>query len=238
MYTIDPHKVLFPDADTTVMLAQLFPLEKSEVRSGMMSVVYIVGKLFTSLIWSDQSKADEQTVGLVMNVKSQGLPIGAGLGSSASFSVAVVASCLRLQAMMFPNSEKNASIITTCVESESSGCVCLPNAAALEVINGWAFASEILLHGCPSGLDNTTSCYGGLVKFSRKGGEKFENITGVPALHILLVNTRVPRSTKQLVAGVRTLHDAYPEIVDPMLESMNSIALNFLVLVEEYVTQI
>lgn len=192
----------------------------------MMSVIYIVGKVLSSLVHSDSIIA-----GLVMNVTSLGLPIGAGLGSSASFSVAVAASCLRLQALLFPQiNPKNSSIAEGLVGAIEA---VTPDTPTLEVINGWAFASEILLHGSPSGLDNTTSCYGGLVRFSRKDGEKFENITGVPALHILLVNTKVPRSTKALVAGVRVLHDAYTDAVVPMLDSMNNIALKFLSLIEE-----
>eukprot|EP01032_Pedospumella_encystans_P020404 gene20404-23177_t len=221
----DPFTVVNPDEVTKAALTSLFPEERSEVRNAMMSVVYIVGKVLSNLVHSDSVKA-----GLVMNVTSLGLPIGAGLGSSASFSVAVAASCLRLQALLFPQlSEKNTSIAEGSVVAIEA---VTPDTATLEVINGWAFASEILLHGCPSGLDNTTSCYGGLVRFSRKDGEKFENITGVPALHILLVNTKVPRSTKALVAGVRVLHDAYTEAVTPMLDSMNNIALKFLSLID------
>ena len=159
--------------------------------------------------------------------------------SAALACAAAAASCLRLQALLSPNSsEQNASIISSCKcseesESEKGPMEVTPSVSALHVINGWAFASEILLHGCPSGLDNTTSCYGGLVRFSRKGGEKFDNISGVPALNILLVNTRVPRSTKQLVAGVRTLHGAYTDAVEPILASMDAIALRFLSMVEE-----
>lgn len=228
MVGLDPYDVLYPDDQTKASLATLFTNEQSSVRSGMTSIVYILGKILSRFV---RNESDMTDVSLKVNIKSFGLPIGAGLGSSASFSVAAVASALRLQALLFPNQCKsNRSLIT----STSSGAAHVtPASEVLGVINGWAFASEILLHGSPSGLDNTTSCYGGLVKFSRKGGEKFENIMGVPALHILLVNTRVPRSTKQLVAGVRCLHDAYPDTVALLLESMNNIALKFLALVEE-----
>lgn len=223
----------FPDEAVKAGLATLFLSEQSSVRSGMTSIVYIVGKILSRLVnaGQDGSVSDVADVSLHINIKSYGLPIGAGLGSSASFSVAAVAACLRIQALLYPDlSEKNQSLVAS---SSARGAEVTPDTDVLGVVNGWAFASEILLHGSPSGLDNTTSCYGGLVKFSRKGGEKFENITGVPALHILLVNTRVPRSTKLLVAGVRTLHDAYPDTVGHMLEGMNSIALAFLHMIEE-----
>jgi len=215
-----------PNEEVKVALNTLFLSERLEVRNAMMSVVYIVGKVLSDFVHSDTI-----SLGLSMTVTSLGLPIGAGLGSSASFSVAAVASCLRLQALLAPQrSTQSASIAGT---ASSAGEHVVPDAVSLDVINGWAFASEILLHGSPSGLDNTTSCYGGLVRSSRKGGEKFEKIVGVPPLHILLVNTKVPRSTKALVAGVRVLHDAYTDVVSPMLDSMNNIALKFLDLVEE-----
>lgn len=232
-YCIDPFDVQFPDDPTKAALNTLFTTEQSSVRSGMMSIVYIVGKILSRLVKGDglADGSDVADVSLKVNIKSYGLPIGAGLGSSASFSVAAVASCLRLQALLYPNQfVKNQAVVAS---GSVPGAEVTPDSDVLGVVNGWAFASEILLHGSPSGLDNTTSCYGGLVKFSRKGGEKFENITGVPALHILLVNTRVPRSTKLLVAGVRALHDAYPDTVGLMLESMNSIALKFLGMVDE-----
>lgn len=226
MLCSDPHSVVNPSESEKAILNTLFVSERLEVRNAMMSVVYIVGKILSGLIHSDNIVA-----GLTMSVTSLGLPIGAGLGSSASFSVAVAASCLRLQALLDPHqSAQNSQIIESVSHTEEPVS---PAEAALTVINGWAFASEILLHGSPSGLDNTTSCFGGLVRFSRKGGEKFENITGVPPLHILLVNTKVPRSTKALVAGVRVLHDAYTDAVTPILDSMNNIALKFLSLVEE-----
>ncbi|CAN0587263.1 unnamed protein product, partial [Ectocarpus sp. 12 AP-2014] len=48
----------------------------------------------------------------------------------------------------------------------------------LERINAWAFAGETVLHGTPSGLDNTVSCYGGAIKFV-KGMDGAANTTEV-----------------------------------------------------------
>lgn len=56
-----------------------------------------------------------------------------------------------------------------------------PSQADLERINAWAFAGETVLHGTPSGLDNTVSCYGGAIKFV-KGMDGAGNTTEVRGL--------------------------------------------------------
>ena len=76
-------------------------------------------------------------------------------------------------------------------------------------------ASEVIIHGTPSGLDNTTSCYGGALSYKRPtpGTNSpttplFDIIPALPdGLRILVINTKVPRSTKKLVAHVKTLLD-------------------------------
>ena len=90
-------------------------------------------------------------------------------------------------------------------------------------------AAETVIHGTPSGLDNTTSCYGGAVEFvKREGSMNFTRLTTLPALDILLINTAVPRSTKVLVSKVRSLHDAYPAVVKPILGAIEQISLQFI----------
>jgi mevalonate kinase len=84
-----------------------------------------------------------------------------------------------------------------------------------------------VIHGNPSGLDNTTSCYGGAVKFSKRDGMAFERITMMPNIDILLTNTCVSRSTKLLVAKVKVLHDLIPSVVRPILDSIESISTAF-----------
>lgn len=223
----------------------------------MMSISYLVGKILSSSLLQQQLGSNHKNrldyYGLSMTIKSHGLPIGAGLGSSAAFSVAVAASCLRLQAYIRSTTQQqdnnnnneinihNESIIQSTLHdnvTNNSSKQIKPNAFLLEVINGWAYASEILLHGTPSGLDNTTSCYGGLVKFTKNSDEKFTNISNVPLLNIVLVNTKVPRSTKQLVASVKKLYDTYPEVVEPILNSIGAISAKFLKLINEYVIYI
>jgi len=51
-----------------------------------------------------------------------------------------------------------------------------------------------------AGVDNTVSCFGGAICF--KKGEELQYLKKLPAAcRISITNTRVPRSTKSLVAG-------------------------------------
>ncbi len=88
-----------------------------------------------------------------------------------------------------------------------------------------------MIHGEPSGLDNTASCFGGAVKLNRSLG-RFETLSALPELHILLVNTRVARTTKDLVARVRALKDALPDVVQHIFSSIEAISQEFLKQIE------
>ena len=43
-----------------------------------------------------------------------------------------------------------------------------------------------------------------------------------------MVNTKVSRKTKDLVEKVRSQHQAYPSIIEPIFDSIDAISLNFL----------
>ncbi|XP_009002832.2 mevalonate kinase isoform X12 [Callithrix jacchus] len=92
----------------------------------------------------------------------------------------------------------------------------------LELINKWAFQGERVIHGNPSGVDNAVSTWGGALRYQQG---KIASLKRPPALQILLTNTRVPRSTKALVAGVRNRLLKFPEIVAPLLTSIDAISL-------------
>lgn len=131
------------------------------------------------------------------------LPLGAGLGSSASYSTALatvlLAKCGAVQRIL---SSKDR-----------------------ELISLWAFQAECILHGLPSGIDNTICTYGGAVLF--KSGKISETLESIPSYKVLLVNTQVPRNTKALVAGVKKRHDQFPEVIKPVLESIEAISETF-----------
>lgn len=92
-------------------------------------------------------------------------------------------------------------------------------------------AAEVVIHGEPSGLDNTTSCFGGAVRLNRTLG-RFETLPMLPDMTILLTNTNIPRSAKQLVGHVRKMHETYPTVLKPILESIEGISQEFLRLID------
>lgn len=128
-------------------------------------------------------------------------PIGAGLGSSAAISVVLSHAMLYLSS----NDSKNNNITK-------------------DSINKYAFLGEKCIHGNPSGIDNLVSTHGGAISYQRNGDTRILNIN-MDDTDLLLTYTRVPRSTKTLVSHVKTLHDSMPQIIQPILQSMDTIAV-------------
>ena len=139
-------------------------------------------------------------------VADASLPIGAGLGSSAAYSVALVAAMHGWRAH--------------CARQERAPSAPL-DARERAWVNAWAFESERLLHGRPSGVDNAVSAFGGSLAFQE--GE-VAPLGATPALPLLLVNTRVPRNTKALVAGVRERREALPAAFDHIFGAVHELA--------------
>ena len=139
-------------------------------------------------------------------VADASLPIGAGLGSSAAYSVALVAAMHGWRAH--------------CARGDRAPSAPL-DARERAWVNAWAFESERLLHGRPSGVDNAVSAFGGSLAFQE--GE-VAPLGATPALPLLLVNTRVPRNTKALVAGVRERREALPAAYDHIFGAVHELA--------------
>lgn len=77
------------------------------------------------------------------------LPIGAGLGSSASFSSCLAAGFLTL-----------FDFIQTPECSENGSNKGIWSKQDLELINKWAYFGEKIIHGNPSGVDNSVATFG------------------------------------------------------------------------------
>lgn len=94
-------------------------------------------------------------------------------------------------------------------------------------MDAWSFLSEKVLHGNPSGIDNAVSVRGGAVAFTRAVNGKeggLEGMNSFGSIRLLLTNTRVPRDTKSLVAGVAAKKAAEPHIVNPVLDRIQGIS--------------
>ncbi|KAE9615967.1 putative mevalonate kinase [Lupinus albus] len=118
-------------------------------------------------------------------VVSSELPLGSGLGSSAAFCVALAAALL-------------AFTDSVLVDVNHQGWLSF-GVKDLDLVNKWAFEGEKMLHGKPSGIDNTVSTYGNIISF--KSGN-LTHMKSTMSLKMLITNTKVGRNTKALVAGV------------------------------------
>ncbi|KAG1747094.1 Cys/Met metabolism PLP-dependent enzyme-domain-containing protein [Suillus paluster] len=153
------------------------------------------------------------------------LPVGAGLGSSASFSACAATALLLLHSRIQLPAQP-APTTAGHIHISHQGRRAIPPAIAEEV-NRWAFVSEKILHGNPSGVDNSVAVFGGALSYTRAGfGRKsgMIPIQGFKSLKFLLTDSRVPRNTKQLVAGVAALKEQEPEFVDGLLNAIQSIS--------------
>ncbi|XP_015127103.1 mevalonate kinase isoform X2 [Diachasma alloeum] len=131
------------------------------------------------------------------------LAISSGLGSSASFAVCIATCFLHLS-----NAQKN----------ELSSL----DANELEKISRFAFSCEKIMHGTPSGIDNSVCTYGSIIEFRR--GETLEPILGAMQMRVLLVDTRVQRSTKAQVDKLEALKRRYPSIFGPVIEAIDNVS--------------
>jgi len=97
-----------------------------------------------------------------------------------------------------------------------------------EEVNRWAFISEKVLHGTPSGVDNSVSVFGGALAYTKSGfaGKKggMEPIQGFKSLKFLLTDSKVPRDTKALVTGVANKKAEDPETINGILDAIQSIS--------------
>ncbi|KAL2023875.1 hypothetical protein VTK56DRAFT_652 [Thermocarpiscus australiensis] len=139
------------------------------------------------------------------------IPIGAGLGSSATIAVCLSAALLlQLRTLSGPHPDQP------------------PDEARLQIerINRWAFVYEMFIHGNPSGVDNTVSTQGKAVLFQRADYSKPPHVRPLrdfPELRLLLVDTKTPKSTAHEVAKVGRLKDAHPRLVGTILDAIDTI---------------
>ncbi|MHA1685331.1 MAG: mevalonate kinase [Candidatus Heimdallarchaeaceae archaeon] len=91
---------------------------------------------------------------------------------------------------------------------------------SLDDICKYAFEAEKIQHGTPSGIDNTISTYGGGIYF--KQGDLTRLNISLDAT-IVVADSNIPRSTRELVEKVRVLRKKEPFYVDEILKQIGDI---------------
>nr|AEM42972.1 mevalonate kinase [Siraitia grosvenorii] len=147
------------------------------------------------------------------------LPLGSGLGSSAAFCVALSAALLAL----------SDSVSVDMVHQGWSSF----GEKELDLLNKWAFEGEKIIHGNPSGIDNTVSTYGNMIKF--KSGSLTLIKSNLP-LKMLITNTKVGRNTKALVAGVSERTIRHPDALNFVFNAVDSISKELSAIIESPVS--
>uniref|UniRef100_A0AAV1UWP8 Mevalonate kinase n=1 Tax=Peronospora matthiolae TaxID=2874970 RepID=A0AAV1UWP8_9STRA len=143
--------------------------------------------------------------GLCVEIAAGNLPVGAGLGSSAAMAVALSGAFAELSG----SSRKHE----------------------LDFINTYAFAAEVILHGSPSGVDNTVSCYGGTLVFQKDLEPSFRRVScELDKFRFMVVNTRVPRLTSVQVKYVRKRYEADREKVQMQFDTIHQLVEKFVAL--------
>jgi mevalonate kinase len=124
------------------------------------------------------------------------IPVSAGLGSSAAVATSTIMAVSHLLGMELSHDH----------------------------IFRMAYESERLVHGTPSGIDPAISTYGGSLQFQR--GKDFLPLNVQANIPLVIGNTRVERSTGELVANVRRIREHYSSIIDPVIKAGGKIALD------------
>lgn len=149
--------------------------------------------------------------GITFTVRST-LPIGAGLGSSASISV-----CLSAALSLLGNHINPATLKTSDISSDNDDIL---------FIDSWAFMGEKCIQGNPSGIDNAVATHGGAVMFQRTQSSTPSvrtTMRNFPTLKLLLTNTKHPRRSADLVSGVGVLANKYPKTTGYILDAMDDL---------------
>ncbi|TWU71425.1 Mevalonate kinase [Metarhizium rileyi] len=171
----------------------------------------------TAFLYLFLSLGSPASPGFVYTLRST-IPIGAGLGSSASVCVCLSAALLlQIRTLAGPHPDQP------------------PEEARLQVerISRWAFVGELCIHGDPSGVDNAVSAGGKAVIYQRNcaGPPSITPLHAFPKLPLLLVNTQQPRSTATQVDKVRALRNRHPLVTELILDGIGQLTTSAIELI-------
>lgn len=136
--------------------------------------------------------------------------VSSGLGSSASLMVSIASAFFQYVRFKGHQNDKKGNYTKKLSKKD------------LDLISRWAFSAERVIHGTPSGLDNTICTFGSMVEFRRNSTVKLVELHH--KIKVLLVDTKVAKDTKAMVARVAALKQNYPGVVDNILSAMDNVA--------------
>ncbi|WPH04804.1 Hypothetical protein R9X50_00770000 [Acrodontium crateriforme] len=142
------------------------------------------------------------------------IPVGAGLGSSASIAVCF-STALLVQ-------YSHLSLPGECSDD-------VDVMYSLGSINEWALLGEISMHGQPSGIDNMVATVGKVISFRKGGGGEHaglqvEALDRFPELLVLIANSMQSRSTALEVRKVLDGKTREPQATETILNAIDHIA--------------
>jgi mevalonate kinase len=123
------------------------------------------------------------------------IPIGAGLGSSAAVTVATIMAAASFNQITLTN----------------------------ETMANLAHQVELDIQGAASPIDTALSTYGGVIYLSKQP-QKLVKLEIPEELPIVIGYTSIRGNTGELVKMVRQKKDARPEVINPILDSMEAVA--------------
>ena len=120
------------------------------------------------------------------------------------------------------------------VGASAASCVSLARALndefklglSIDEINQVAWEGEFAYHGTPSGVDNTASCYGGMMRYQLKDKKKIiEKIKVKKPIEVVLANSGISADTRALAELVRKEKEKDPGLFSERLKSITEQAL-------------
>jgi len=191
-------------------------VEKNLIKDAISVFVFLVGRVVDDF---------KRLCSFSVEVNTS-IPIGAGLGSSASYCTCLSAALLAATGRISLPPESTGALHSypggseTFTTDQSQRDVSL-SAQDLALICKWSFEAEKLVHGKPSGIDNSVCTYGEALTFQ---DGVIKHLTRIPRPKILVTHTKVPRSTKDLVSGLRERYEQLPTIYSPLFDAIGAIA--------------
>ncbi len=157
---------------------------------------------FSVLAQSILAKNNQNEPNLTINLSSK-LPQGSGMGSSAATSTAV---CRALSGYLGINLAENE-------------------------ISELVFDAEKVVHGTPSGIDNTVVAYEMPVYFIK--GEKPKTFEPGKEFFLVIGDTGIEASTKQTVSNVRNSWEKEPSLMNGYFDEIERVTKNGKKAIEE-----